>query len=114
MDTPCRRSGRPGTDPRQCRQRADAAEAPYTAAMIRPLLLCVALLPAACATTADRSLPPSPCSEHCQTHTEGYEWAQRGNLSDAGACEGYADAFVRGCRNGVEDLQQLRPASQGI
>lgn len=55
-----------------------------------------------------------PCKFHCSTHTDGYEWAQRGNLSDARSCEGYPDAFVRGCRNGIEDLQQLRPSSKGI
>lgn len=55
-----------------------------------------------------------PCALHCQTHSEGYEWAQLSNLSDDRGCAGYTDAFARGCRDGVEDLRQLRPASQGI
>lgn len=58
--------------------------------------------------------PPAPCSEHCSTHSDGYEWAQRGNFTDPRWCEGYPDAFMAGCRNGLEDLKRLRPSSQGI
>lgn len=83
--------------------------------MIRPLacLLGAALL-AACATDPDVIATLPPCSDHCSTHTDGYEWAQRGNLGDPRACDSYPEEFARGCRNGVEDLQQLRPASRGI
>lgn len=71
------------------------------------------LLLAACAGNAEIP-PPSPCSTHCATHTDGYEWAQRGNFTDPRYCEGYPETFERGCRNGVEDMRQLRPSSEGI
>ena len=72
-----------------------------------------ALLLSACAGS-DTMPPPAPCSTHCTTHTDGYEWAQRGNFTDPQYCEGYPQTFVLGCRNGVEDLRQLRPSSEGI
>ena len=81
--------------------------------LLRTIPLIPVLLLGACAGNGALP-PPAPCSEHCTTHTDGYEWAQRGNFTDPGYCEGYPDAFVRGCRNGVEDFKQLRPSSQGI
>ncbi len=80
---------------------------------LRAALPATVLILGACAG-GDTLPPPAPCSVHCTTHTDGYEWAQRGNFSDPSYCEGYPDAFERGCRNGVEDFQQLRPSSQGI
>lgn len=77
------------------------------------LLAPLTMLLCAC-TGSDTMPPPAPCSTHCTTHTDGYEWAQRGSFTDPQYCEGYPDAFVRGCRNGVEDLRQLRPSSEGI
>jgi hypothetical protein len=72
-----------------------------------------ALLLGACAG-GNAMPPPAPCSVHCSTHTDGYEWAQRGNFTDPRYCEGYPDAFMLGCRNGLEDFKQLRPSSEGI
>lgn len=84
----------------------------------RSRLLALALgasaLLSGCAGDPDTIIDLPPCKSHCTTHTDGYEWAQRGNLSDPRSCEGYPEAFVRGCRNGVEDLQQLHPSSKGI
>jgi hypothetical protein len=80
---------------------------------LRAVPLIPVLLVGACA--GNNALPPpAPCTDHCTTHTDGYEWAQRGNFTDQGYCEGYPDAFMLGCRNGLEDLKQLRPSSQGI
>jgi len=81
---------------------------------LKLLLPPAAVLLGACAGAPDRAWTPAPCRGHCETHTDGYEWAQRSNLRDPGACEGYPDPFVRGCRNGIEDLEQMRPASEGI
>ncbi|MES0872429.1 hypothetical protein [Sinimarinibacterium thermocellulolyticum] len=72
-----------------------------------------ALLLSACAS-GDTLPPPAPCRTHCSTHTDGYEWAQRGRLTDPRYCEGYTESFARGCRNGIEDLRQLRPSSEGL
>ena len=80
--------------------------------IILPLTLTTLLIGAS--ARGDTVPPPAPCSTHCTTHTDGYEWAQRGNFTDPQYCEGYPDAFVFGCRNGVEDLRQLRPSSEGI
>lgn len=71
----------------------------------------VALL-AACAGTA--VAPLAACSGECKSHTDGYEWAQRANLEDDAACAGYPATFVEGCKDGVEDMRQLRPSSKGI
>jgi hypothetical protein len=79
----------------------------------RIALLATALGLGACAGNSAMP-PPAPCSVHCSTHTDGYEWAQRGNFTDPRYCEGYPDAFMLGCRNGLEDLKQLRPSSEGI
>ncbi|SFF37331.1 hypothetical protein SAMN04488120_10334 [Fontimonas thermophila] len=76
--------------------------------------ICAALWLSACATDPDAITSLPPCRGHCSTHTDGYEWAQRGRLSDPRACAGYTEDFERGCRDGIEDLQQLQPASRGI
>lgn len=72
-----------------------------------------ALLLGACAS-GDTMPPPAPCSVHCSSHTDGYEWAQRGSFTNPKYCEDYPEDFVQGCRNGLEDMQQLKPSSQGI
>lgn len=56
----------------------------------------------------------SPCKGHCQTHSEGYQWAQSSNLDDPLVCAAYPAEFARGCRDGIEDLRGVRPYSQGI
>ncbi len=80
-----------------------------TAATALALGTCLSLL--AC---ANAPLAAAPCSEHCATHEDGYQWAQNGNLADTAACKGYTEAFERGCRNGIEDLTQLHPKQQGF
>jgi len=65
----------------------------------------------ACATTAPTV---APCTGHCSTHEDGYQWAQNGNMTDTSACKGYTDAFEGGCRDGIEDLSQLHPKQQGL
>lgn len=72
-----------------------------------------ALLITACASAPDTG-PLAACKDQCRSHTDGYEWAQRANLDDNKACAGYPAAFVDGCKDGVEDMQQLRPNSKGI
>lgn len=75
--------------------------------------LCLVVL-AGCASTAETTAI-APCSGSCQTHEDGYAWAQSGNLTEAAWCTrgDYSAAFVRGCRDAVEDYAQLRPAQQG-
>ncbi|MEQ1438499.1 hypothetical protein AAG565_03980 [Fontimonas sp. SYSU GA230001] len=84
--------------------------------LLRPAALLLASLLSACA--GGRGLAPmseaSPCREHCQTHSEGYQWAQSSNLDDPRICDSYPAEFARGCRDGVEDLRGIRPYSQGI
>ncbi len=58
--------------------------------------------------------PPPPCQENCRTHTEGYEWAQRANLRDDSYCANYSEAFMAGCRDGVEDLLQFWRTSREL
>jgi hypothetical protein len=77
-------------------------------------VLCAAALISACASAPDSALPPAACSDHCESHTDGYEWAQRSNLSDDSACTGYPAAFIEGCKDGVQDFRQLQPNSKGI
>ncbi|HEY1075811.1 MAG TPA: hypothetical protein VGE51_03915 [Fontimonas sp.] len=76
------------------------------------LALFLTALLSACASTPDVAV--AACSDQCLSHTDGYEWAQRSNLTDTAACSGYPAAFVEGCRNGVEDFRQLQPSSKGI
>jgi hypothetical protein len=55
------------------------------------------------------SAPPlavTPCKTYCASYDEGYQWAQKANLSDDRSCEGYAKDFVRGCQQEVTDLQK--------
>lgn len=98
-------------------RRSDAT-IPY-AEMIRPLpaaslptLLVLAILLAGCAGGPAHERPR--CQGSCSTHTEGYEWAQRGDYEDPAVCEGHAPAFVEGCRDGIEDRSQMRRATRGI
>lgn len=81
--------------------------------LLLTLALPATLLIAACASAPDTG-PIIACKDQCQSHTDGYEWAQRANLDDDSACTGYPAAFNEGCKDGVEDLQQLRPNSKGI
>lgn len=76
------------------------------------LALGLLALLSACASTPD--VAPLACTDQCQSHTDGYEWAQRSNLTDTAACAGYPAAFIEGCRDGVEDFRMLQPSSKGI
>ncbi|MDD3763979.1 MAG: hypothetical protein PHP86_11890 [Nevskiales bacterium] len=81
---------------------------------MRPTVFALAILPlviGACAAPAQQVVP---CRNNCNSHEEGYQWAWRGNLLDDRACAGYSEAFSSGCRDGVHDLQQLRPAQEGL
>ena len=69
-----------------------------------------ALLLAGCAAAPEKI---SPCSRYCASQAEGYEWAQRANLLDARACEGYAADFVRGCKDAVRDYSQSKSPREG-
>ncbi|MGH8444310.1 MAG: hypothetical protein ACREVL_03535 [Solimonas sp.] len=77
------------------------------------LVFSLALL-AGCAS--DPIGPPPPCSGECSSHDDGYLWAQRGALDDPRQCEGqgYSPAFVRGCKDAINDFSQMKPASKGL
>ncbi len=79
--------------------------------VISALLLTTTLL-AAC--SGSPSSPQPRCHGNCSTHTEGYEWAQRGDYEDPAVCEGYSAAFTDGCRDGVEDRNQMRRATRAF
>ena len=83
-----------------------------------PLLATLALVSVLSACAGGRGVAPmseaAPCRGHCQTHSEGYQWAQSSNLDDPRVCDAYPAEFARGCRDGVEDLRGVRPYSQGI
>lgn len=67
---------------------------------------------AGCAAAPERA--PPRCEGACTSHTEGYEWAQAADLEDARVCASYPEDFASGCRNGVEDRNQLRRGARGI
>lgn len=67
---------------------------------------------AGCAAAPAQPVPR--CQGACTTHTEGYEWAQAADLADDRVCASYAEDFASGCRNGVEDRNQLRRGARGI
>jgi len=70
-----------------------------------------ALLLAGCAAQPTAA----SCKTACSSHEEGYQWAQGANLTDTRACQGrYPEAFLDGCRDGVEDLNQLRRATRSL
>lgn len=54
------------------------------------------------------------CHGLCQSHEDGYLWAQQGTLTDPKQCEGYSSEFTRGCRDAINDFSQMRPASTGL
>lgn len=81
--------------------------------MIRLNLLFISTVLMTCACAAP-SQPVSPCSGHCITHEEGYQWAQTSNLLNDKPCDSYSGEFARGCRNGAEDLNQLRSSKEGL
>lgn len=76
-----------------------------------PAILMLALV-GGCAAAPDRPVPR--CQGACATHTEGYEWAQAADLEDERVCASYPADFASGCRNGVEDRNQLRRGARGI
>jgi len=81
---------------------------------LAPLLLPLALL-AGCAAAPGQTTVSSACQGNCSSHEDGYQWAQRANLVDAAPCNGqYPEAFIDGCRDGVEDLYQLRRATRPL
>lgn len=73
--------------------------------------LALPIMLAACASAP--SGPANRCSGACQTHEDGYAWAQRGNLDNPRECKGYTTEFARGCRDAIEDYRQLQPAAKG-
>ncbi len=75
------------------------------------LILLVAVV-GGCAAAPERPVPR--CQGNCNTHTEGYEWAQAADLEDDRVCASYPTDFAAGCRNGVEDRNQLRRGARGI
>ncbi|MDP9142205.1 MAG: hypothetical protein M3O62_15630 [Pseudomonadota bacterium] len=77
------------------------------------LVLCTVAI-SGCASSPDSEYPLAACTDSCQSHTDGYEWAQRSNLSDDSACVGYPAAFIEGCKDGVVDFRMLQPNSKGI
>lgn len=78
-----------------------------------PLAVAVgASLLSACASAPPANVPA--CTGACTTHTAGYEWAQRADLQDARVCDRYPSPFADGCRDGVEDRNQLRPGQRGF
>ena len=84
--------------------------------MKKTLLLALPLaLLAGCATAPGQTSVSSACQGNCISHEDGYQWAQRANLVDAGPCNGqYPEAFIDGCRDGVEDLYQLRRSTRPL
>lgn len=76
------------------------------------LLLLPLIVLAGCASSP---LRVATCKTACSTHEEGYQWAQSANLTDAARCTGnYPEAFIDGCRDGVEDLYQLRRSTRSL
>lgn len=68
---------------------------------------------AGCAASAPLAGKPQ-CTGNCTTHTEGYEWAQRADYADPAVCNGHVAEFAEGCRDGIEDRNQLRRGSRGF
>lgn len=76
-----------------------------------PLSFALALL-AGCASTPQTV---AACQGACRSHEDGYQWAQRANLIDDRPCAGdYSAEFVDGCRDGVEDLYQIRRSTRAV
>ncbi len=74
---------------------------------LRPLWLTTAtalLLLSACAGTPGKG-EAAPCKTYCQSHEDGYQWAQRASLLDDTACAGYPAEFVAGCKQAVTDAK---------
>ncbi|MFA5938710.1 MAG: hypothetical protein WC809_05080 [Sinimarinibacterium sp.] len=84
----------------------------------KPVVPVLALVCALSACAGGRGVAPmteaTPCKSHCQTHSDGYQWAQSSNLDDPRICDLYPAEFARGCHDGVEDMRGVRPYSQGI
>jgi hypothetical protein len=76
------------------------------------ILLLAATLPLAACSTLTGTSNVARCEGACTTHEEGYQWAQGANLLDTTECRDYPQAFLEGCRDGVEDLFQLRRATR--
>ena len=80
--------------------------------MKRCLILLTPILLSACA-----GAPPKvdPCKKYCSSYEEGYQWAGRANLGDDRSCDGYSDAFGRGCRQQIQDrLLSIAPGHDGL
>jgi hypothetical protein len=43
------------------------------------------------------------CTEHCQTHSEGYQWARVNRIFKPGDCKGTSRSFIEGCRSFARD-----------
>lgn len=54
------------------------------------------------------------CTVHCNTHDDGYVWAQSLDLRDDAPCDQHVAAFSLGCREAVEDMNQLRARKEGL
>ena len=77
-----------------------------------PLSLALALL-AGCASAPQKTV--AACQGNCRSHEEGYQWAQRANMTDPAYCTGnYSAEFLDGCRDGVEDLYQILRSNRSL
>ena len=38
-----------------------------------------------------------PCTDTCEGHKSGFEWAERDQITDYGGCQGASRSFVEGC-----------------
>lgn len=83
-----------------------------TTALLLPALSAACLM-AGCAASMPAGDKPQ-CTEMCDSHTDGYDWAQRGDYANPAVCEGHPPAFIAGCRDGIEDRNQLRRGSRGF
>ena len=48
------------------------------------------------------------CSDRCQGHVAGYEWAFRRQVTDFGACRNDSRSFAEGCRAAVPDVRAIK------
>jgi hypothetical protein len=77
------------------------------------LILLLPCLLAACSSAP--VVPVNPCQRYCVSYEQGYQWAGAANLSDERNCDGYTDAFGRGCRQQINDrLLSIAPGHDGL
>lgn len=71
--------------------------------LIAPFIIAAAIVVCQPAWAQDRTFGGNDCTDECEGHKAGYEWAELNSVTAVSNCSGYSQSFIEGCQTYVED-----------